>query len=96
MGRQVLELLLAMCGVSGLRPLLCRVLFKPATPKFKAASRRQAAVPEHKAEPGLALMRWIRSPVAGAEACSLKALRLLKELLEVRILPFVDIICGEM
>ncbi|XP_019745103.1 protein CIP2A isoform X1 [Hippocampus comes] len=72
---KVLELLLAMCGVSGLRPLLCRVLFKPATVKLKAA-------PEHKAKPGLALVQWISSPVAGAEACSLKALRLLKELLE--------------
>ncbi|XP_057680967.1 protein CIP2A isoform X2 [Corythoichthys intestinalis] len=77
---KVLELLLAMCAVSGLRPQLCRALFKPAAaPKLRAIGRRQA---EHKAEPGPALAQWLGSPVGGAEACSLKALRLLDQLLE--------------
>ncbi|XP_037136100.1 protein CIP2A isoform X1 [Syngnathus acus] len=80
---KVLELLLAMCSVSGLRPLLYQVLFKAVGPKLRATSRRQAAVTaEHKAEPGLALVQWISSPVGGAETCSLKALQLLTELME--------------
>ncbi|XP_061522290.1 protein CIP2A isoform X1 [Phycodurus eques] len=79
---KVLELLLAMCGVSGLRPLLCQVLFKPVGPKLRVASRRQGAALEPKAESGVALVHWLSSPVGGAEACSLQVLRLLKELLE--------------
>nr|XP_057915408.1 protein CIP2A isoform X2 [Doryrhamphus excisus] len=81
---KVLDLLLAMCGVSGLRPLLCQVLFKPAAPKLRATGRRQAAAlgGEPMAEPGLALVQWLSLPVKGAEGCSLKALQLLKDLLE--------------
>ncbi|XP_054621531.1 protein CIP2A [Dunckerocampus dactyliophorus] len=81
---KVLDLLLAMCGVLGLRPLLCQVLFKPAAPKLRATGRRQAAAlcGEPMVEPGLALVQWLSSPVDGAEGCSLKALQLLKELLE--------------
>ncbi|XP_061777336.1 protein CIP2A [Nerophis ophidion] len=71
----VLELLLAMSGVPALRLPLCQVLFKPAAPKLSAAGSRHA-------ESGLALVQWLSSPVKGAEGCSLKALRLLKELLE--------------
>lgn len=83
---QVLELLLAMCSVSGLRLLLCEVVFKPAAPKLRAAGRRQAAGLDggRKTEPGLALVQWLSSPVEGAESCSLKSLQLLNELLEVR------------
>ncbi|XP_030253957.1 protein CIP2A [Sparus aurata] len=81
---KVLELLLAMCSVSGLRSLLCEVVFKPAAPKLRAAGRRQAAGLDggRKTEPGLALVQWLSSPVEGAESCSLKALQLLNELLE--------------
>lgn len=83
---QVLELLLAMCSVSGLRSLLCEVVFKPAAPKLRAAGRRQVAGLDggRKTEPGLALVQWLSSPVEGAESCSLKALQLLNELLEVQ------------
>lgn len=83
---QVLELLLAMCSVSGLRSLLCEVVFKPAGPKLRAAGRRQGAGQDggRKAESGLALVQWLSSPVEGAESCSLQALQLLNELLEVR------------
>uniref|UniRef100_A0A3P8S7P3 Cellular inhibitor of PP2A n=1 Tax=Amphiprion percula TaxID=161767 RepID=A0A3P8S7P3_AMPPE len=82
---KVLELLLAMCSVSGLRSLLCQVLFKPAGPKLRAAGRRQGAGVDggRKAEDGLALVQWLSSPVEGAERCSLQALQLLNELLEV-------------
>ncbi|KAI3355497.1 hypothetical protein L3Q82_018328 [Scortum barcoo] len=83
---KVLELLLAMCSVSGLRSLLCEVVFRPAAPKLRAAGRRQGAGPDggRRAECGLALVQWLSSPVEGAESCSLQALQLLNELLEVR------------
>ncbi|XP_040022786.2 protein CIP2A isoform X1 [Gasterosteus aculeatus] len=70
---KVLELLLAMCGVGGLRPLLCEVVFRPA-----AAPKLGAPGPS----PGLALLLWLSSPVEGAEGCSLQALQLLNQLLE--------------
>uniref|UniRef100_A0A8C4EVY7 CIP2A N-terminal domain-containing protein n=1 Tax=Dicentrarchus labrax TaxID=13489 RepID=A0A8C4EVY7_DICLA len=81
---KVLELLLAMCSVSGLRSLLCEVVFRPAGPKLRAAGRRQGAGPDggRKAECGLALVQWLSLPVEGAESCSLQALQLLNELLE--------------
>lgn len=82
---QVLELLLAMCGVSGLRLLLCEVVFRPAGPKLKVAAHRQGGGPDvgRKGDAGLALIQWLSSPVDGAESCSLQALQLLTELLEV-------------
>ncbi|XP_028288114.1 protein CIP2A [Parambassis ranga] len=81
---KVLELLLAMCSVSGLRSLLCEVVFRPAGPKLRAAGRRQGAGLDggRKADSGLALVQWLSSPVEGAESCSLQALQLLNELLE--------------
>nr|XP_046226695.1 protein CIP2A isoform X2 [Scatophagus argus] len=79
---KVLELLLAMCSVSGLRPLLCEVVFRPVGPKLRAAGRRQVLDGGCKAESGLALVQWLSSPVEGAESCSLQALQLLHELLE--------------
>ncbi|KAM7390096.1 hypothetical protein PAMA_008318 [Pampus argenteus] len=81
---KVLELLLAMCSVSGLRSLLCEVVFRPAGPKLRAAGRKQGTGLDggRKAESGLALVQWLSSPVEGAESCSLQALQLLNELLE--------------
>uniref|UniRef100_A0A3B4X343 Cellular inhibitor of PP2A n=1 Tax=Seriola lalandi dorsalis TaxID=1841481 RepID=A0A3B4X343_SERLL len=81
---KVLELLLAMCSVSGLRSLLCEVVFKPAGAKLRAAGRRQVCGPDggRRPEAGLALVQWLSSPVEGAETCSLQALHLLNELLE--------------
>ena len=81
---QVLELLLAMCSVSGLRMLLCEVVFKPAGAKIRAPRRQGPGLDAgRKADPGLALVQWLSSPVEGAEYCSLQALYLLNELLEV-------------
>ncbi|KAF0028560.1 hypothetical protein F2P81_019647 [Scophthalmus maximus] len=100
----VLELLLAMCSVSGLRSLLCEVVFKPAAAKVRAGGRRQGPGPEaggRKAESGLALVQWLSSPVEGAESCSLQALHLLHELLKEalgaesgadRVLGFVEML----
>ncbi|XP_039472905.1 protein CIP2A [Oreochromis aureus] len=75
---KVLELLLAMCSVSGLRSLLCEVVFKPAGLKLRAAGRDGG----RKAQCGLALVQWLSSPVEGGESCSLQVLQLLSELLE--------------
>ncbi|XP_072234736.1 protein CIP2A isoform X2 [Leuresthes tenuis] len=81
---KVLELLLAMCSVSGLRSLLCDVVFRPAGLKLRAAGRRQGPGLDggRKAECGLALVQWLSSPVEGAESCSLQTVQLLNELLE--------------
>ncbi|KAM9839334.1 protein CIP2A [Aulostomus maculatus] len=100
---KVLELLLAMCSISGLRSLLCQVVFRPAGPKLRAAGRRQVAglAGERKVESGLVLAQWLSSPVEGAESCSLQALQLLMELLEEAlgdesvfecVLSFVDML----
>ncbi|XP_037549772.1 protein CIP2A [Nematolebias whitei] len=75
---KVLELLLAMCSVSGLRSLLCDVVFRPAGPRLRAAGRRQGPGPDG----GLVLVQWLSSPVEGAETCSIRTLQLLHELLE--------------
>ncbi|XP_068565637.1 protein CIP2A [Cebidichthys violaceus] len=83
---KVLELLLAMCSVSGLRPLLCKVVFRPvAGHKLGGAGRSrrgEGADDGRKAESGLSLVRWLSSPVEGAEVCLLQTLQLLNELLE--------------
>uniref|UniRef100_A0A3B3BHF0 Cellular inhibitor of PP2A n=1 Tax=Oryzias melastigma TaxID=30732 RepID=A0A3B3BHF0_ORYME len=82
---KVLELVLAMCCVSGLRSQLCDVVFRPAAPKLRAAGRRQGGGLDGgpRTECGLALVQWLTSPVEGAESCSLQVLRLLNKLLEV-------------
>ncbi|XP_024137880.1 protein CIP2A [Oryzias melastigma] len=81
---KVLELVLAMCCVSGLRSQLCDVVFRPAAPKLRAAGRRQGGGLDGgpRTECGLALVQWLTSPVEGAESCSLQVLRLLNKLLE--------------
>lgn len=82
-----------MCGVSGLRLLLCEVVFRPAGPKLRVGGRRQGAGPDVgcRGEAGLALVQWLSWPVEGAESCSLQALRLLTELLEVGRLDRVSL-----
>ncbi|KAM6977695.1 LOW QUALITY PROTEIN: protein CIP2A [Aplochiton taeniatus] len=101
---KVLELLLALCRESGLRSLLCEVVFRPTGPRLRAACRRQ--VPglldsSPKAEPALALVQWLSLPMEGAEACSLQTLQLFTELLEEalaaecvlgRVLSFVEVL----
>ncbi|KAF7650719.1 hypothetical protein LDENG_00121420 [Lucifuga dentata] len=80
---KVLELLLAMCSISGLRSLLCDMVLQPAGLRLRVGSHRQAG-PDCgcKTEPGLALVQWLSSPVEGAESCSLQVLQLLNELLD--------------
>uniref|UniRef100_A0A3Q3MLQ0 Cellular inhibitor of PP2A n=1 Tax=Mastacembelus armatus TaxID=205130 RepID=A0A3Q3MLQ0_9TELE len=100
---KVLELLLAMCSISGLRSRLCEEVFsRPAGPRCRAVNSIQAAGLDvaHKAESGLVLVQWLSSPVEGAESCSLQALQLLKELLEALrenspydcVLSFVEVL----
>lgn len=74
-----------MCSVPGLRLLLVEVVFKPSGPKVRAAERRQGPGRDGglKAECGPALVQWLDSSTEGAESCSLRALQLLNELLEV-------------
>uniref|UniRef100_A0A8C7CJ87 Cellular inhibitor of PP2A n=1 Tax=Oncorhynchus kisutch TaxID=8019 RepID=A0A8C7CJ87_ONCKI len=92
---KVLELLLALCGVSGLRSLLCEVVFRPAAPRLRAASRRQGVGLDagQKTEPGLALIQWLSSPAEGEELCCLQALQLLTELLEEALGSQVVSVC---
>lgn len=78
---KVLELLLSMCRISGLRSLLCEVVFKPAAAPKLRVGRRQGADPDLK-ESGAALVQCLSSSVEGAEARTLQALQLLHELLE--------------
>ncbi|MEQ2283200.1 hypothetical protein AMECASPLE_008779 [Ameca splendens] len=80
----VLELLLAMCRIGGLRSQLCDVVFRPAGPKLRPAGHRQGSGADggRKPECGLALVQWLSSPVEGAEKCLLQTLQLLNELLE--------------
>ncbi|KAK6293066.1 hypothetical protein J4Q44_G00365670 [Coregonus suidteri] len=81
---KVLELLLALCGLSGLRRLLCEVVFCPAIPRLQAAICRLEVGLDagQKTELGLALIQWLSSPADGEESCCLQALQLLTELLE--------------
>uniref|UniRef100_A0A6Q2Y7X3 CIP2A N-terminal domain-containing protein n=1 Tax=Esox lucius TaxID=8010 RepID=A0A6Q2Y7X3_ESOLU len=83
---KVLELLLALSGVSGLRLLLCDIVFRPAAPRLRTAVHRPGVgLDAHqKTEPGLALVQWLKPPAEGEESCCLRALQLLTELLEVR------------
>lgn len=78
---KVLELLLSMCRISGLRSLLCEVVFKPAAPKLRATGRRQGLDADVK-ESGVALVQCLSSSVEGTETRTLQALQLLNELLE--------------
>ncbi|KAJ8010774.1 hypothetical protein DPEC_G00078640 [Dallia pectoralis] len=100
---KVLELLLALCGVSGLRPLLCDIVFRPASARLRTAIRRKGAGLDacQNLEPGLALIQWLNSPGEGEESCCLQALELLTELLEeslssevvsVSVLGFVELL----
>ncbi|XP_068160632.1 protein CIP2A isoform X2 [Antennarius striatus] len=75
-GGKVLELLLAMSRVSGLRSQLCEVVFRPVGLKLREGGRRQAS------ESGLCLVQWLSARGDSAESCSQQALQLLKELLE--------------
>ncbi|KAM9713039.1 LOW QUALITY PROTEIN: protein CIP2A [Menidia menidia] len=79
---KVLELLLAMCGVPGLRSPLCGVFFRPpAGAKLRAGARR-AAGGGQRGGGGPALLQWLSSPVEGAECCTLQTLQLLAPLLQ--------------
>ncbi|CAB1341016.1 unnamed protein product, partial [Coregonus sp. 'balchen'] len=92
---KVLELLLALCGLSGLRRLLCEVVFCPAIPRLQAAICRLEVGLDagQKTELGLALIQWLSSPADGEESCCLQALQLLTELLEEALGSEVVSVC---
>ncbi|KAL1006558.1 hypothetical protein UPYG_G00073790 [Umbra pygmaea] len=81
---KVLDLLLALCGVSALRSLLCEIVFRPAAPRLRTAAHIPGAglTTCQKNEPGLALIQWLSSPAEGEESCCLQTLQLLTDLLE--------------
>ncbi|CAL8294977.1 unnamed protein product [Lota lota] len=83
---KVLELLLAVCSVSGLRALLCDVVFQPTGPRLRAGPGRRLGAGHEGGfkpdQPGLSLVKWLSGPLDEAGSCSLKALQLLNELLE--------------
>lgn len=80
---KVLELLLSMCRISGLRSLLCEVVFKPAAaPKLRTARKLGQGPDADVKESGAALVQCLSCSVEGAEARTLQALQLLHELLE--------------
>ncbi|XP_010888396.1 protein CIP2A isoform X3 [Esox lucius] len=92
---KVLELLLALSGVSGLRLLLCDIVFRPAAPRLRTAVHRPGVgLDAHqKTEPGLALVQWLKPPAEGEESCCLRALQLLTELLEESLSSEVVSVC---
>lgn len=78
---QVLELLVSLCSVPGLRKLLCETVFRSFKPRRQPAGKKggQARV----SEPCVALLQWATGPLHDPERCSLQALNLLTELFEV-------------
>lgn len=78
---QVLELLVSLCSVTGLRKLLCEAVFRSFKPRRQPAGKKagQARV----SEPCVALLQWATGPLHDPERCSLLALHLLTELFEV-------------
>ncbi|KAL2085862.1 hypothetical protein ACEWY4_019182 [Coilia grayii] len=77
---KVLELLVSLCSVTGLRKLLCETVFRSFKPRRQPAGKRggQGKV----SEPCLALLQWATGPLHDTERCCLQALHLLTELFE--------------
>lgn len=81
---QVLELLVSLCSVSGLRKLLCEAVFRSFKPRRQPAGRKGGQA--RASEPCVALLQWATGPLHDPEHCSLQALHLLTELFEVGML----------
>uniref|UniRef100_A0A8D0CLM3 Cellular inhibitor of PP2A n=1 Tax=Scleropages formosus TaxID=113540 RepID=A0A8D0CLM3_SCLFO len=95
---KVLELLLSLCSVPGLRTLLCQAVFRPAGARLRLGSKKE---PQGcGGEPGVALVHWVSMPLDGPDKCYLQALLLLEELFEETIdsalyssaQPFLDLL----
>ncbi|KAL4657363.1 protein CIP2A [Arapaima gigas] len=86
---KVLELLLSLCSVPGLRTLLCQAVFQPAGSHLSLSSKKEPS--GCGGEPGVALLHWVQVPLEGPERCYLQALLLLTELFEEAI---VSALCG--
>nr|XP_023693721.1 protein CIP2A [Paramormyrops kingsleyae] len=95
---KVLELLVSVSSVPGLRVLLCQAVFRPPGPRLQLGSRKEA--PGGGSEPGLALLQWVSLPPDGAHCCSLQALGLLTGLCEEAldsslvgmVMPFLELL----
>lgn len=79
---KVFELLLTFCSVTGLRSLVCRALFTPASSKPKDPNVNSAYD---------VVLYWASQSVDTHSTVSLKALDFIKEIYEVRILRICDI-----
>ncbi|KAJ8413150.1 hypothetical protein AAFF_G00091460 [Aldrovandia affinis] len=82
---KVLELLVSLCSVPGLRKLLCQAVFRPPGPRLHAAAKRDGHGRGVEPDPGLALLHWASLHLDGPETCYLQALVLLAELFEAEI-----------
>ncbi|KAG7487345.1 hypothetical protein MATL_G00022130 [Megalops atlanticus] len=79
---KVLELLVSLCSVPGLRRLLGGAVFRAPGPRLRAGSRRDPQGRGAEPEPGPALLHWASLPLDGPDSCYLQALLLLTELFE--------------
>ncbi|XP_063063486.1 protein CIP2A isoform X2 [Engraulis encrasicolus] len=77
---KVLELLVALCSVTGVRKLLSETVFRSFKPRRQAAGKRGGQAKG--SEPCLALLQWATGPLLDPERCCLLALHLLTELFE--------------
>ncbi|XP_035270684.1 protein CIP2A isoform X4 [Anguilla anguilla] len=78
----VLELLVALCSVPGLRRQLCQTVLRAQGPRLQALAKKEGRGQWVEPDPGLALLQWASLPLDGPEACYLQALSLFAELFE--------------
>ncbi|KAJ8375600.1 hypothetical protein SKAU_G00061800 [Synaphobranchus kaupii] len=79
---KVLELLVSLCSVPGLRMQLCQTVLRAPGPRLQALAKKEAQGRAVVPEPGLALLQWASLPLEGPETCYLQALLLFAELFE--------------
>ncbi|XP_062377651.1 protein CIP2A isoform X2 [Sardina pilchardus] len=77
---KVLELLVSLCSVPGLRKLLCETVFRSFRPRRQPAGRKGGQ--SRATEPCVALLQWATGPLHDPQRCCLQALHLLTELLQ--------------
>ncbi|XP_028821799.1 protein CIP2A isoform X2 [Denticeps clupeoides] len=75
---KVLELLVALCSVPGLRRILCETTFCSFKPRLQPRGRKGGT--GRPLEPGVALLQWSTRPLQASERCYLRALDLTTQL----------------
>ncbi|KAJ8279310.1 hypothetical protein COCON_G00063760 [Conger conger] len=79
---KVLELLVALCSVPGLRRQLCQSVLRAPGPRLQALAKKDGQGRGPEPDPGLALLQWASLPLDRPETCYLQALTLFAELFE--------------